>query len=184
MRPLPLLVVSFIAFGVACVLGWASGLVSVESVPNWMMALTSIALVIYAAMTVEEGKKNRRKDTVEKMLENLYSPVYEMLSRAVKLVRDGVIRPGVDFALIDTGQIRKTIDKFGHYMDSYEKGALSDLIEAIEEQGASVNVTPECVSLITKSFYDRLSHVRLRREQLMQELQGVNSTKHTRSRDQ
>ena len=47
-----------------------------------VMTIVTLVLARYAYLTIEEGKKNRRKDTIERMLENLYSPLYEILRRA------------------------------------------------------------------------------------------------------
>jgi uncharacterized protein YggT (Ycf19 family) len=47
-----------------------------------VMTIVTLVLARYAYVTIEEGKKNRRKDTIERMLENLYSPLYEIVRRA------------------------------------------------------------------------------------------------------
>ena len=47
-----------------------------------VMTIVTVVLARYAYVTIEEGKKDRRKDTIERMLENLYSPLYEILRRA------------------------------------------------------------------------------------------------------
>ena len=42
----------------------------------------TMALVSYAVLTIREMKRDRKKDTIERMLENLYSPLREILRRA------------------------------------------------------------------------------------------------------
>jgi len=48
------------------------------------MVFLTFALVYYARVAVVEGNKNRKKDSIEKQLENLYSPMYEIMDWAVR----------------------------------------------------------------------------------------------------
>lgn len=98
-------------------------------VTDWITAISTIAmtiatvvLAIYAYLTVEEGKKNRRKDTIEKMLENVYSPLYEILRKAkFENHERGEARPlsGFEWAVYDNElqTMREIVEKFGHYFD-------------------------------------------------------------------
>lgn len=76
---------------------------------------------------MEEGKKNRRKDTIEKMLESLYSPLYELMRRAGyedteerRWVRQQPSTQGPrDYAFEEREleEVRHIIEKYGHYLD-------------------------------------------------------------------
>ena len=50
-------------------------------VSNWFQLIqvfATLGLVYYAYVTIKEAKKTRRKDTIERMLENIYSPMLEI----------------------------------------------------------------------------------------------------------
>ena len=99
------------------------------------MTVATIVLAVYAYLTIQEGKKDRRKDTIERMLENAYSPIYEILRRA-KFENDersqarGKI-PGFDWVVTRTelDRMREIIEKFGHYFDRKESGKLAMFLE-------------------------------------------------------
>jgi hypothetical protein len=46
------------------------------------MVAVTIALAYYAYKTIDEAKKDRTKDSIEKQLEKLCSPIFEILIRA------------------------------------------------------------------------------------------------------
>jgi hypothetical protein len=46
------------------------------------MVLLTVALVYYSRVAIVEGNKNRKKDSIEKQLERVYSPLYDILRRA------------------------------------------------------------------------------------------------------
>lgn len=96
--------------------------------------LAAIAVALYAYKTVYEMTKDRRKDTVERMLENVYSPLYEILRKA-KFENDERSKarslPGFEWSLKDDelDRIRNTVERFGHYFDRDEIAKFSKLLE-------------------------------------------------------
>lgn len=105
-----------------------------ESLSDWIQAAAAVAttfatfiIIYYAKVTIDEGKKDRRKDTVEKMLKNLYSPLYELLRRARhedteerRWVRQQPSTQGPrDYAFEERelAEVRHIIEKYGHYLD-------------------------------------------------------------------
>jgi len=84
----------------------------------------------YARVTIEEGKKNRRKDWIEKRLETVYSPLCEMIREAKvgnksqdgrKLAKDAFLNVDEEddyvFDEMQIEQIRELVERFGHCME-------------------------------------------------------------------
>ena len=100
----------------------------IQALPNWVMVGATLALAYYAYVTIEEGKKNRRKDTIEKKLERLYSPLYEIMWRArheKSPEREWVRKPGGDslsrdWAFLETEfeKVRSIFGRYGHYLEA------------------------------------------------------------------
>jgi hypothetical protein len=57
----------------------------VSTVSTIVMVGATVALVIYAALRLREEKRDRRKDTMEKMLEDAYPPLFEILRAAIQV---------------------------------------------------------------------------------------------------
>jgi hypothetical protein len=79
---------------------------------------------------MKEGKKSRRKDTIERMLENIYSPMLEILTRARNektglraSIRKEPAKNGVRDYVISPQEYDKILDmieRFGYYLGSVE----------------------------------------------------------------
>jgi hypothetical protein len=112
--------------------------------PAWALVLATAALAIFAlyqgiearrlrseiARILQSTEKGRKKNMIEKMLESIYSPLREILTRA-KLestdernsVRQLPFKSGPkDYAVAEQEfkQIREIIERFGHYLDVTE----------------------------------------------------------------
>lgn len=94
---------------------------------NVVMAAMSLALVIYAALTIREAKRDRRKDTVERTLENVYTPLYAILPRGESM-EGGSREKERELARIEIGchyvfyesevaRMLEILERFGHYID-------------------------------------------------------------------
>lgn len=119
---------------------------SIEIVFRIFEIFLVVGLVYYAYVTTREARNNRKKDTIEKMLEKLYSPLYELLTRvkfesaedrnAVRAMnfkkgpRDYALRAG------EYAHIHEIIDSFGHYLESGE------LLKLKRDLGKSIIVPP------------------------------------------
>jgi hypothetical protein len=98
------------------------------------MMIATAFVAYYAYVTIREGRKNRRKDTIEKMLEHTYSPLYELLRRA-QFASDRVTiqlaNPQREYALTEEEfrEVWEIIERFGHYLGSQERMALTKDLE-------------------------------------------------------
>jgi len=75
----------------------------------------------YAKATIEEGKKNRRKDSIERMLESLYSPFYEILRKAKFDPRRYKWKDNADEYLVFDSEYKEIYDRlaiYGHYLST------------------------------------------------------------------
>jgi len=89
------------------------------------MSIVTLALAYYAYRTIEEGRKQRKKDTIEKMLENVFFPLYETLRRARfeegrRGIRQEKFHRGPrDYAFQERelAGMREIIERYGHYLD-------------------------------------------------------------------
>jgi len=114
-----------------------------QAVAAFFMIALTYGLVHYAKATIEEGKKDRRKETIEKQLENLYSPLRETLWRAKKgneyhrrTTRESIQRVGVIDYVIENEElddILTRIKTFGHYLDPEEGERLTQALGQSEE---------------------------------------------------
>ena len=84
---------------------------------------------VLAYVAIKEAGKNRRKNTIRRMLENLYSPLREILTRARfennnrKTAREQPYKEGPRdyvFEAEEFDQIRRMIENFGYYLESVE----------------------------------------------------------------
>jgi len=98
------------------------------------MVFLTIALVYYSRVAIVEGNKNRKKDSIEKQLEKVYSPLYDILRRA-KFAEDREIirqwQPCREFVLTEEEfvQVRRIIERFGYYLGGQERMAITNVLE-------------------------------------------------------
>lgn len=95
-----------------------------------VQVFATLGLVYYAYVTIREAKNDRKKDTIERMLENVYSPLREILMRTRfestpmrNSVRQVPFQSGPrDYVLIqeEFDQVRGIVEKFGHYFEPSE----------------------------------------------------------------
>jgi CRISPR/Cas system-associated protein Cas10 (large subunit of type III CRISPR-Cas system) len=97
-----------------------------------MMVAVTIALAYYAHATMEEGKKNRRKASIEKQLERLYNPLYEFLSILEKYRLEH--NPKMEVVGVSTDNFERTLrifQNYGHYLDPGTHRKVSELVSEI-----------------------------------------------------
>lgn len=162
----------------------------------WVTLLSTIAVTIatfalarYAYVTIQEGKKNRRKDTIENMLQNLYSPLYEILRRARYETSDFkamVIaewnniegREGPRDCVLSEEQlvrVREIVERFGHYMDPDEQARLTKVLSNPDSIGAiHVERLKQPQHLFLNAEIDqRFDYIKDRRDTLRKELEHL-----------
>jgi len=120
-----LVVISLVAVSVGLFLFYG---VTVGTTADWTMVLLTMVLVSYTGITIQEAQKNRKKSTIERQLEKLYSPLYEILERAryESSVERNAMRskpPESSFALSlkEFDRISSIVERYGHYLDDAER---------------------------------------------------------------
>lgn len=104
-------------------------------VTDWITAGAGVVVAFFAYVTVREAQRNRRKDVVEKMLDNVYSPLYEILRRAqfADNWRNEVRRidPPREYVLEEREftEARNIVERFGHYLGHVERMAVTNALE-------------------------------------------------------
>lgn len=118
---------------------WSSAIQAGAAVAT---VVATIFIIHYAQVTIEEGKKNRRKDMIEKQLEKVYSPLYEILRRARHEKERDLIRkilPPTDYVLEEREFIkaREVLEDFGHYLPRQVRMGLTNAFEKadVEDSG-------------------------------------------------
>jgi hypothetical protein len=82
--------------------------------------LAAIAVALYAYKTVYEMMKDRRKATVEKKLEKVYTPIYEILLGARERGRTNHGPSTWAVRGEEMERIKAIIREYGHYFESTE----------------------------------------------------------------
>ena len=150
-----------------------------ESYAEWVTAIASAVIGYYAYVTIKEGKKNRRKDTIEKMLENLYSPLYEILRRA-RFENDERSQArskiaGFDWVVhrSELDQMREMMERFGHYFDNRAKAQeLSMLI--MRPKYTRVGTSP--IYGFDEQMANHFEYIKNTRDKLHEELVELTKT--------
>jgi hypothetical protein len=99
----------------------------VEIIFNSVIVAATVCLAWYAKVTIDEGRRNRRRDSIESKLREAYSPLYEILRRAHidNGVRNAVrqISPTKEFVFTEDEYSRlwTIVETFGHHLGSQER---------------------------------------------------------------
>jgi len=125
--------------------------------------------------TVYEMTKDRRKETIERMLENVYSPLSEILRKA-KFENDERSKarnlPGFAWSVKDheLDRLRNIVERFGHYFDRDEIAKFSKVLENPKRTRVSVfwlNGFGEV------EMSERFEYIMKQRKDLMEELRQL-----------
>lgn len=88
----------------------------------------------YTKVTIEEGRKDRRKDAIENKLKEAYSPLYEIMRRAHIDNRVRAVVRQIDpekkfvFTEEEFTKIWSIVETFGHHLGGQERMALTNTI--------------------------------------------------------
>jgi hypothetical protein len=93
---------------------------------DWITVAITGALVYYAYRTVEEGKKDRYKDSLEKRLEKLYNPMFEILTRAEERIETKSDGKDYKYQMLrhsDHEKLCNIVENHSHYLrkEEYQK---------------------------------------------------------------
>jgi hypothetical protein len=156
----------------------------------------TIGLVYFAGATIDEARKNRKKDTIERMLEKIYFPMLEILDRARNenglrtMVRSWPVQigdseePGNNWLYVLTSdefeQIREMVDRFGYYLGQTELGRLKFDLEKYQPARSTADMelerAPWC-RLSTGAFDEHWRFFKSRCEKLTSELEQLAGIK-------
>lgn len=110
------------------------------SATELITAITAVLIALFTGVTVVEGWKNRRKDSIEKQLERLYSPVFEILDQAESQAYSKSDREKIEFFRLpkdDCIAIRSALANYGHYLKPLERDSMRKLVSLEEKIGES-----------------------------------------------
>ena len=138
-----------------------------------IMAAATVALVRYAHVTIEEGKKDRRKDMIERQLEKVYSPLYEILRRAKFENGDRskarqVLRVDWVAHLDEYTRMREIVVVFGHYFENQKE--LELFAKALENPRTEPEPFGKWRGFEETVMWARFKHIMDKRERLFQDL--------------
>jgi len=133
------------------------------SLTDWITAITAVAISVFAAVTVWEGARNRRKDTILKQLDGLYNPLYVLVKYLESISPDKkagltYLAYGIDKEEINRG--KKRLDEIilkGCYLADDKE--LEDLLPRVVGAGFYQPANKDAGDRITKliiSGYERL----------------------------
>ena len=153
------------------VLQQASGAVFLGlPVTDWITAGAGVVVALFAYVTVREARRNRRKDMIEKMLEKLYNPMFEMLDTAklVEITADTAAAyggpPAGKYRWLGVSEDLKSILlNYGHYLGATEHDKTRELLSTQFLPQAPEADHTECLAFIKE-----------KREQLTAELKGLS----------
>jgi len=126
--------------------------INLTRLPDWVIAFLTIVLAYYAMSSVEEMKRDRRKERIEKMLEDLYSPLHHILWKAKNEtlaqrseydnIGNAKRKNGYGYILRieERNQILQLIVRFNHYMDSDTANQLTQILEKRSPWGAKTKL--------------------------------------------
>lgn len=109
--------------------------------------IAAVAVALYAYKTVHEMTKDRRKDRIEKMLEKVYNPFYEILSRqADKPVEATSTQPELYlYGTQDIRQLERIINCFSQYLKPVERAKIGQALAGRRViEGTNLQIKSAC----------------------------------------
>jgi hypothetical protein len=135
-----------------------------------LSAIVALVLAWYAFKTIDEMKRDRRKDAIEKQLEAAYSPLYEILRRAGFESTDhrNSLRGDAKWAVSEAeySEMRMIIEKHGHHLGRDEAARISKLLQEAKRQRP---VADWSYALPEPYVIERYEHLKKLRDDLIDE---------------
>ena len=128
---------------------------AVQIITSIIITVVTYYLAKYARATIDEGKKDRSKDTLESKLAQVYNPLFEILSTS----KDQAIqKEGMTTFLCQMESVermRRIFEGYSFYLDSEERdkitaaiyppGAKGTPLRAYELNGQSLEMALSCL---------------------------------------
>jgi hypothetical protein len=155
------------------------------SLSDWVLVFSSLAMVAvtialayYARVAIVEAKNDRRKDSIEKQLEKLFSPMFEILDTAGRLdvtpesPRPTFVEEGNKYRVLaneDIANLWTLLLNYGHYLDPTEHDKMRTLLSTEPKEGWGTSLYfPEA------DYNEWLGFAAQKREQLRAELRTLS----------
>jgi hypothetical protein len=111
---------------------------------DWITAITAIVVAVFAGVTVWEGTSNRRRDSIERQLERLYNPMFEIMDEALEErseeeEKQQIMRVSLDHYT----RLDEIFLSYGHYLNPILHDRIKELLRAPKESAEYDRPYPE-----------------------------------------
>lgn len=103
---------------------------------DWITASTAVVIAIFTVVTVWEGRRNRRKDSIEKQLEQLYNPMFEIMDEAL-MNQDQQGKADKTFSINDSNceKLDDVFLNYGQYLNPSLHDRVKELLRSPKDRG-------------------------------------------------
>jgi len=150
---------------------------------DWISAGAGVVVAFFAYVTVREGRKNRKRDSIEIRLEKLYNPMFEAMERYEDFEQQiSETQKGYYVHLLhsDCDILQSALTNYGHYLDFTGHAMMKDFLDyrwTIKEKYRRFPADRETARAHNTGicFIDCMHMVRANREHLKVELDKLGS---------
>jgi uncharacterized membrane protein len=142
----------------------------VTAISGAIMVAVTVALVYYARTTIEEGKKDRNKDSAEKRLERVYNPMFEILTGAEEHVEMSGLRVESRYRMVPLAEdkrLHQIVENYGHYLRPEEYRVIKQMLTNARYLQVAALYDPG-------DYKECLDFVSARRDELAKRLRDVS----------
>jgi hypothetical protein len=108
---------------------WITNALFQTTVTDWITVAVTVALVYYARVTILEGNKARRAESIERQLSRLYNPMFEILGGAEELQLPERGRIVVRLILkTNVAELWRILGGYGHFLDRTQHDKMRTLL--------------------------------------------------------
>lgn len=142
---------------------------AIQPIATVVATIATVAIVYYAKATIDEGKKNRSKDTLENKLSQLYNPLFEILSTTKDQGRQTGSTTTFLCQMELIERMRRIFEGYSYYLSSEEREKIKAAIYPPGAKGTPLRA----YELDGQSFETALSCLKDKRELLNRELREL-----------
>lgn len=115
---------------------WITNALFQTTATDWIMVAVTLAIVYYARVTIKEGNKARKADSIERQLEKFYNPMYEIMNEAVEQQNE---HEKIERIVRVHHESHEKLDEiflnYGHYLDLIDQDKVRKLLHSPKERG-------------------------------------------------